>query len=167
MLCDDIRTQSGIAQVGRETILNSCHHYNWINLAGSIQHPDKGKILDLSLDTNKLAGIEDSSVFLVPVDGYGEPGILREVIKREKPDAIFLITDPRYYIWLFQMENEIRKNIPIIYLNIWDSLPNPTFNCQYYQSCDLLLSISKGTNLINKLTLEQGGIPYVDLDEVV
>lgn len=167
MLCDDIRTQSGIAQVGRETILNSCHHYNWINLAGSIQHPDKGKVLDLSADTNKLAGIEDSSVFLVPVDGYGDPGILREVIKREKPDAIFLITDPRYYIWLFQMENEIRKNIPIIYLNIWDDQPTPHFNREYYQSCDLLMGISKQTKQINKSVLEQGCINYYDLDEQI
>jgi hypothetical protein len=36
-----------------------------------------------------------------------------------------LITDPRYFIWLFAMENEIRKHIPITYLNIWDDYPAP------------------------------------------
>ena len=39
--------------------------------------------------------------------------LVRQLIKIEKPDAIFIITDPRYFSWLFQMENEIRKSIPI------------------------------------------------------
>jgi hypothetical protein len=90
---------------------------------------------------------------------------LRKVVEREKPDAIMLITDPRYFTWLFTSENEIRKSIPIIYLNIWDNFPVPHYNLPYYESCDLLLSISKQTKLINKLVLEQGNVPYIDLDE--
>ncbi len=39
-----------------------------------------------------------------------------------------LITDPRYFEWLFQIENEIRKTTPIIYLNIWDDYPAPLYN---------------------------------------
>ena len=64
-----------------------------------------------------------------------------------------LITDPRYFTWLFNIENEIRKSIPIIYLNIWDNLPAPYYNKPYYESCDLLLGISKQTKLINELVL--------------
>jgi glycosyltransferase involved in cell wall biosynthesis len=71
----------------------------------------------------------------------------------EKPDAIFLITDPRYFIWLFQIENEIRKKTPIIYLNIWDDYPAPMYNRPYYESCDALLAISKQTKNINELVL--------------
>jgi glycosyltransferase involved in cell wall biosynthesis len=76
-----------------------------------------------------------------------------------------LITDPRYFAWLFAMENEIRDKIPIVYLNIWDNFPVPIYNLPYYESCDMLLGISKQTKLINKLVLKHGEIPYVDLDE--
>jgi glycosyltransferase involved in cell wall biosynthesis len=64
-----------------------------------------------------------------------------------------LITDPRYFEWLFAIENEIRKQMPIIYLNIWDDLPTPLYNKAYYESCDALLAISKQTKLINELVL--------------
>ena len=74
-------------------------------------------------------------------------------LKVEKPDALFIITDPRYFSWLFQVENEIRKNIPIIYLNIWDDYPAPMYNKPYYEACDLLMGISKQTVNINKLVL--------------
>ena len=72
----------------------------------------------MSADTNKESGIDDSSVTIYPIDGYGDPILLRNMINIEKPDAIMLITDPRYFEYLFSMENEIRKHIPIIYLQI-------------------------------------------------
>jgi hypothetical protein len=83
----------------------------------------------------------------------------------EKPDAIMMITDPRYFIWLFQMESEIRKQIPIVYLNIWDDLPAPLYNLPFYESCDMLLGISKQTKNINKMVLEHGDVPFIDIDK--
>jgi len=153
LLCDDIRVHSGIAHMGRELVINTCHHYNWVNIGGAVKHPESGQRFDLSEDTNKQAGITDSSVTLYPVDGYGNPDLIRQLIQMEKPDALFLITDPRYWVWLFQMENEIRKHCPIIYLNIWDDYPAPLYNETFYESCDALLGISKQTVNINKLVL--------------
>jgi hypothetical protein len=164
LICDDIRVNSGVATVAREIVTHTCHHFNWVNIGGAISHPDKGKKLDLSADSNKIAGIEDAYVMMYPTDGYSNPEFLRQVIKLEKPDAIMLITDPRYFIWLFNMEQEIRKNIPIVYLSIWDSMPCPLYNSPYYESCDMLLGISKQTHNIHKMTMEHGGIPYIDLD---
>ena len=153
LICDDIRVHSGVATVAREMVINTCQHFNWINIAGAIQHPEKGKRFDLSTDTNTNAGIEDSSVFLYPVDGYGDANLIRHLMSVENPDAIMIITDPRYFDWLFQMENEIRQEVPIIYLNIWDDLPTPLYNKSFYESCDALLAISKQTKLINELVL--------------
>ena len=155
LICDDIRVHSGVATVAREMVINTCQHFNWVNLAGAINHPEKGKHFDLSADTNTNAGIEDSSVFLYPVDGYGNPDLIRQLIQIEKPDAIMLVTDPRYFDWLFAMENEIRKQCPIIYLNIWDDFPTPLYNKAFYESCDALLAISKQTKLINELVLDE------------
>ena len=153
LICDDIRVHSGIATIARELVLNTAQHFNWVNVGGAINHPEQGKRLDLSVDTNANTGLTDSSVILYPTNGYGDAGLIRQLITIEKPDAIFLITDPRYFIWLFQIENEIRKKTPIVYLNIWDDYPAPMYNKAYYESCDALLAISKQTKNINELVL--------------
>jgi glycosyltransferase involved in cell wall biosynthesis len=101
---------------------------------------------------NKL-GIDDSYVMMYPTDGYGNVEFLRQIIARENPDAIMLITDPRYFTWLFNAEQEFRKKIPITYLNIWDDYPAPMYNSAYYEACDLLMGISKQTVNINKIVL--------------
>jgi glycosyltransferase involved in cell wall biosynthesis len=153
LLCDDIRMTSGISTIARELVIGTSMHFNWVNIGGAIQHPDKGKRFDLSHDTNNQLGINDSSVFLYPTDGYGSPELVRHIMEIEKPDAIMIFTDPRYWVWLFQIENEIRKKVPLIYLNIWDDYPAPLYNSPYYESCDALFAISKQTLNINKLVL--------------
>lgn len=153
LLCDDIRFTSGISTMAKEIVIGTSHRFNWVNLGAAIQHPDQGKRFDVCQDTNNIAGITDSSVFIIPTSGYGTPELLRQVIELEKPDALMFFTDPRYWIWLFQMESEIRKKMPMIYLNIWDDLPAPMYNKAYYESCDTLLAISKQTENINKIVL--------------
>jgi glycosyltransferase involved in cell wall biosynthesis len=157
LICDDIRVHSGVATVAREIVTHTCHHFNWVNIGGAINHPDQGKKLDLSADSNQIAGIEDAYVMMYPTNGYGDADFLRQIIKLEKPDAIMLITDPRYFVWLFNIEQEIRKNIPITYLNIWDDYPAPMYNRPYYEACDLLMGISKQTVNINQLVLGDKG----------
>ena len=152
-LCDDIRMTSGISTMAREIVVGTAHRFNWVNLGGAINHPDQGKKLDISEDTNKINGIQDASVFIYPISGYGTQEAVRQLIEIEKPDAIFFFTDPRYWTWLFQMENEIRRKIPMIYLNIWDDLPAPLYNKSYYDSCDTLMAISKQTLNINRMVL--------------
>lgn len=153
LLCDDIRMHSGIATMAREIVIGTSHRYNWVNLGAGINHVDHGKRFDLSPDTSNLNEIEDASVILYPFNGYGDSSAIRQLIDLEKPDALMFFTDPRYWIWLFQIENEIRKKIPMIYLNIWDDLPAPLYNESYYDSCDALMAISKQTLNINKLVL--------------
>ena len=155
LICDDIRVHSGVATVAREIVFHTAQHFNWVNLGGAINHPEAGKRLDLSQSTNEATGLTDANIFMYPVNDYGNPDLLRQIIKLEKPDAIMLVTDPRYFIWLFSMENEIRKHIPITYLNIWDDYPAPMYNKPFYEACDLLMGISKQTVNINKLVLEE------------
>jgi hypothetical protein len=70
-ICDDIRMHSGVATMAREIVTGTAHRYNWVNVAAAIKHPDAGKRLDLSNDTNKVAGISDANITLYPNDGYG------------------------------------------------------------------------------------------------
>lgn len=152
-ICDDIRMHSGVATMAREIVLGTSHHFNWVSVAAAINHPEAGKRLDLSAATNAETGNTDASVIIYPNNGYGNAELLRHLIKTEKPDALFFFTDPRYYDWLFAIENEIRKQIPMIYINIWDDLPAPLYNRAFYESCDTLIAISKQTKNINEMVL--------------
>ena len=153
LLGDDLRYFSGVATMSKEIVLGTVDKYDWVQIGGAINQPDAGKIIDLSESVQKETGIENAYVKLYPTNGYGNMQLVRQIIGLEHPDAIFIFTDPRYWIWLFAAEREIRSKMPIIYLNIWDDLPYPMWNKPYYESCDGLLAISKQTCNINKQVL--------------
>jgi len=153
LLSDDLRMHSGVATMSREIVLGTAHKYNWFQLGAALKHPEIGKIIDISEDVNKHANITDANVKVQPNQGYGNSMIIRNLLKREKPDAIFIFTDPRYWTWLFEIEREIRNKIPIVWLNIWDDYPAPMYNRDFYNSVDCLMGISKQTVNINKLVL--------------
>ena len=52
LLCDDIRMHSGIGNMGKEIVLGTAHHFNWVNLGAALKHPDDGKAFDLSEQLN-------------------------------------------------------------------------------------------------------------------
>ena len=143
-LCDDPRFSSGIATMAREIILGTCHVFDYVVVGGALKHPEEGQIVDLSQSIKQDIGVE-ANVKIYPVSGYGTQELVRNLISTEKPDALLHFTDPRYWAWLYQIENEIRQSIPITYLNIWDCPPPPMYNKPYYKSCDLLMNISKQT----------------------
>ena len=82
---------------------------------------------------------------IIPVDGYGTQEMIRSVLRTEKPDILWFMTDPRFYGWLWDMENEIRPLIPMVYYHVWDNYPAPMFNRKYYLSNDRICAISKLT----------------------
>ena len=153
LLSDDLRVPSGIGVMSREIVEGTAHHFNWVQVGAGVNHPEVGKIIDLSEALKKEIGLEDPNVRIYPYNGYGDSRLLRQLIEVEKPDAILHFTDPRYWIWLYQMEHELRQKLPILYYNIWDDLPFPMYNKEYYMSCDSLFSISKQTYNINKHVL--------------
>tara|TARA_B100001113_G_scaffold349607_1_gene345263 strand:- start:633 stop:2102 length:1470 start_codon:yes stop_codon:yes gene_type:complete len=153
LLSDDIRTHSGVANQSREIVKNTAHHFNWINLGAAQKHPNHGQGFDLSKEINELIKIKDSDVRVLCNDGYGDSATIRRLLKDEKPDAIMHFTDPRYWTWLYHMENEIRQKIPMIFYTIWDDLPYPMWNKNFYRSDDMLLCISKQTKNIVKNVL--------------
>ena len=145
LLSDDLRMSSGIATVSKELVFGTFDKYDWVQLGAAVNHPEKGKEIDLGGDARKISGIEDASLKIIPWTGYGDANILRELIMRHQPDAILHFTDPRYWRWLYEMEAELRQNIPILFYHIWDDLPDPHYNRNYYESCDWLGCISRQT----------------------
>ena len=153
LLADDLRMHSGIATQSKEFVMGTLHKYDWVQIGGAVKHPEEGKVMDMSDAVKNELGIKDASLKIYPTSGYGNPNMLRQIMEIEKPDAIMHFTDPRFWIWLYQMEHEIRQNIPIMYYNIWDDLPDPLYNRDFYRSSDLLMGISKQTYGINKRIL--------------
>ena len=150
--------------MAREIVLGTAHHFNWLNLGAALQHPEAGKGVDISTEVNRLQGIDDASVRILPNVGYGDAMQIRALIAQERPDAVMIFTDPRYWTWLFEIEREIRNEIPLLYLNIWDDYPAPLYNKSYYESCDLHMCISKQTKAMTKILLERSSMEIVDLD---
>ena len=166
LLSDDLRMHSGIATQSKEFVMGTLDKYDWVQLGGAVKHPEQGKIIDMSNAAKNEWGVKDAYLKIYPISGYGNPNVLREVIGIEKPDAIIHFTDPRFWIWLYQMEHEIRQNIPILYYNIWDDIPDPLYNTNFYRSSDMLMSISKQTYGINKRILSKYGYEDWQLDYV-
>ena len=153
LLSDDMRMSSGIATMSKALVMGTLNEYDWFQVGAAIKHPDKGKVLDLSVDMQKRTGVEDASVKILPWNGYGNADLLRQIMNSEKPDAILHFTDPRYWTWLYDMEHEIRESCPILYYTIWDDLPDPLYNRNYYESCDWLGAISRQTyGIVSRLT---------------
>ena len=98
---------------------------------------------------------------IIPVDGYGTQEMIRSVLRTEKPDILYFMTDPRFYTWLWSIENEIRPLVPMVYYHVWDNFPAPHFNRNYYLSNDRICAISKVTrDIVAEVT------PEVTLDYV-
>ena len=153
LLSDDLRMASGIATMSKALVMGTVDKYDWFQVGAAINHPDKGKILDVSADIAKQTGVEDASVKILPWTGYGNADLVRQLLNSERPDAILHFTDPRYWIWLYEMEHELRQNIPIMFYAIWDDLPDPLYNRNYYESCDWIGCISRQTyGIVSRLT---------------
>ena len=150
LLSDDLRMSSGIGTMSKEFVLGTIKKYDWAQIGGAIKHPEEGKVVNMDESVQKETGVEDAKLTIYPVNGYGNSDILRSVMIQEKPDAIMHYTDPRFWGWLYEMEHEIRQEVPIFYYNIWDDWPAPQYNEDFYECSDLIMNISKQTVAIVK-----------------
>lgn len=80
-----------------------------------------------------------------PTNGFGDRNLLRKTLAQVKPDALMLFTDPRFFIWVWEMEDEIHQICPIVYWHLWDNPPWPEFNRPLYESTDLINCINYPT----------------------
>ena len=118
-----------------ETLLKT-GKYKFVCLGGAVKHQD--------YKPQKIEGWEEDWI-IYPVKGYGTPEMVRSAIFNEKPDMLWFMTDPRFYGWLWMIENEIRTHIPMVYYHVWDNYPYPHYNKKFYESTDVVVSISKVT----------------------
>lgn len=111
--------------------------YQFISFGGLIRHEDYRPI--------KTEEFGDDWI-IIPTDGYGTQESVRAMLWSEKPDIVWFMTDPRFWGWLWQIEEEIRHNVPMVYYHVWDNYPYPTYNKPNYDSNDFIATISKVTD---------------------
>ena len=154
VLSDHPLSPSGVGTQTRYMIeaLLKTGRYQFICLGGAIKHNDY---------TPQRVDPYGDDWKIFPVDGYGTQELIRSVLQKERPDALWFMTDPRFYGWLWEIENEIRANIPMIYYHVWDNFPAPSFNRHFYQSNDEVVCISKVTHEIVKSVVPEVSSRYL------
>ena len=115
--------------------------YKFVSLGGAMRHLDYKPIKTEEYGDNWVT---------FPVDGYGSKEMVRSIIRTEKPDILWFMTDPRFWGWLWEIENEIRPLMPMVYYHVWDNYPYPHYNKKFYDSNDMIACISKVTHDIVK-----------------
>ena len=140
MLSDHALSTSGVAVQSRFLIdgLIEKGHWSVRQFGAAIKH-ENYDVVQVSED-----------FIIKPVDGFGSPDMLRQTLATEKPDILFIFTDPRFFIWLWEMEDEIHQICPIAYWHVWDNRPTPQFNKKYYDAVDKVVAISKLTEAVCK-----------------
>jgi glycosyltransferase involved in cell wall biosynthesis len=126
--------------------------YSFICLGGAVNHQD---YRPQKVDPYG----EDWRIF--PIDGYGSHEILRSIMHKEKPDVLWFMTDPRFYGWLWEIENEVRTNMPMVYYHVWDNWPAPMYNGVFYRSTDEIMCISKVTHEVVKEVAPEISSKYI------
>lgn len=111
--------------------------YQFVSFGGAIKHPG-------GMAPQRTENWGDDWV-IWPVEGYGTQDMVRSMIHQQKPDILWFMTDPRFYGWLWSIENEIRAHVPMVYYHVWDNYPYPQFNKPFYLSNDHIACISKLT----------------------
>lgn len=143
VLSDHPLSPSGVGMQTRYMIegMLKTGKFKFLCLGGAIKHQD--------YTPSRVEGFGDDWT-IIPVDGYGNQEQIRSLLTMEKPDILWFMTDPRFFTWLWEMEDEVRVNVPMVYYHVWDNLPYPTFNQPFYQSNDVVVCISKLTHDILK-----------------
>jgi glycosyltransferase involved in cell wall biosynthesis len=131
-------TPSGVGTQSKyviEALLDS-GKFKVVSLGGAIHHPSPNPI--------KTDRYKDDWI-IYPVQNFGNNEIVRSMMRNSRPDIVWFMTDPRFYEWLWCMEDEIRPLAPMVYYHVWDNYPLPMYNKPWYLSTDKIVAISKLT----------------------
>jgi glycosyltransferase involved in cell wall biosynthesis len=128
MLSDHALSTSGVGCQSRFLIEGLLQKGGWSvrQFGAAVKHADYRNV------------VVNEDFIIKPIDGFGNPDLIRQTLATEKPDLLLIFTDPRFFIWLWEMEDEIHQVCPIAYWHVWDNYPAPEYNKVLYESTDLI-----------------------------
>ena len=132
LLSDHPLSSSGVGTQARWLINGLINTGKWKFkcFGGAVKHEDYRTL------------VVNEDFIIKPTNGFGDRNMLRQVLATERPDVLLLFTDPRFFIWVWEMEDEIHQVCPIAYNHLWDNYPWPEFNKVLYESTDLVNCIN-------------------------
>jgi len=150
VISDDIRIKSGVGIQCKKILtgLLKTGKYDIVELGGS-----------LNIQVKSPEMIDGIKVYSTNGESYGTEFQLRYLISIEKPDIILAFSDPRFFSYLFQMDNEIREHSKLIFYHTWDNDPFPKFNLPFYSACDGIVMISEFSHELMK----SGGVECINI----
>lgn len=135
-LSDHPMSTSGIAIQAKQlfTGLLDTGKYQIVSLGAALKHKD-----------NRPVAMEQygSDWVTFPIEGFGDSNQARQWLLQFKPDAVFLFTDPRFFMHIFQIEDEVRDMASILLWTVWDNEPVPKYNIPIYNCCDEIAFFSR------------------------
>ena len=128
VLSDHALSTSGVGTQTRHLINGLLQKGEWTfrQFGAAMKHSDYRTI------------VVNEDFIIKPIDGFWTKEMLRVTLATEKPDLILIFTDPRFFYWLFEMEDEIHQVCPVAWWHVWDNWPKPEFNAPFYKSTDLI-----------------------------
>lgn len=135
LLSDHPLSTSGVGTQARWLVsgLINTGKYSFKCFGGAVRHDNYDTV------------VVNPDFVIKPTNGFGDKSLLRKTLAQLRPDALMIFTDPRFFLWLFEMEEEIHQICPIAYWHLWDNPPWPEFNRPLYESTDLINCINYPT----------------------
>ena len=135
LLSDHPLSTSGVGTQARWLVsgLINTGKYSFKCFGGAVRHDNYDTV------------VVNPDFIIKPTNGFGDKNLLRKTLAQLRPDALMLFTDPRFFIWVWEMEEEIHQICPIVYWHLWDNPPWPEFNRPLYESTDLINCINYPT----------------------
>ena len=135
VLSDHALSTSGVGTQTRHLINGLLEKNEWTfrQFGAALKHADYRTV------------VVNDDFIIKPIDGFGDRDLIRVALATEKPDVLLIFTDPRFFMWLFEIEDEVHQICPIVWWHVWDNLPYPDFNAPLYAATDLLNCHSHAT----------------------
>ena len=137
LISDNLLSTSGVGTQSRYLAcgLAATGKYAIRQLGAAIKHEN--------YDVIQLPNID---VTVKPIDGFGDKNLYRQLLATEKPDAIVIFNDPRFFMPLFEVHDEIQQVCPIIFNHLWDQCDYPPlYNMNVYNAVDKFFCINRPT----------------------
>ena len=102
VLSDHALSTSGVGTQTRHLImglLEKSNDWSFRQFGAALKHTDYDTV------------VVNEDFIIKPIDGFGDRDLIRVTLATEKPDVLFIFTDPRFFIWLFEMEDEDTPNV--------------------------------------------------------
>jgi glycosyltransferase involved in cell wall biosynthesis len=130
--------------------------YKFVCLGGALKHVSMQPQM---VDPEQFG---EGNWIIHPVVNHGNKELVRKFLVSEKPDAVLMVTDPRFFVWLWEIEDEVRSVCPLMYWHVWDNDPSPDFNSIFYNSTDYIGCISLKTyGILQDLKYPEDRFDYI------